>query len=122
MLDTKGPEIQSGFLKDHQPVQIKEGQHLKIVTDMQHEGDNETIACSYESLPQSVQMGGTIFIRAKETLNTTIIEIEDDYVVVKCENDAWLGECCYMNLPGVIVDLPTLTEKDEDDICDFGIE
>ena len=95
---------------------------MKIVTDMEFEGDNQTISCSYESLPQSVKKGGTIFIRAQNTLTCTVLEIEDDFVVVKCENDVTLGECCYMNLPGAIIDLPTLTEKDEDDICDFGIE
>jgi pyruvate kinase len=89
---------------------------------MDVEGDNTIVACDYQSLPESVTKGGTIFIRAMQTLHCTVTEIGEGFVNVKCENSGWLGECHYMNLPGAIVDLPTLTEKDEDDICDFGIE
>ena len=41
--------------------------------------------------------------------------------MVKCENGVKLGERKNMNLPGAIVDLPTLTEKDEDELVDFGL-
>jgi pyruvate kinase len=37
------------------------------------------------------------------------------------KNSAKLGEKKNMNLPGAMIDLPTLTEKDEEDICDFGL-
>ena len=37
-------------------------------------------------------------------------------------NSATLGERKNMNLPGVIVDLPTVTDKDEDDIINFGLK
>jgi len=50
MLDTKGPEIRSGFFKDHKPVQLNAGQSLKIVTDYEFLGDETTIACSYPTL------------------------------------------------------------------------
>ena len=39
-----------------------------------------------------------------------------------CKNGYRLGEKKSMNLPGAIVDLPTLTEKDEDDIIEFGVK
>ena len=41
---------------------------------------------------------------------------------VEVTNNAKLGEKKNMNLPGVIVDLPTITEKDEDDILEFGLK
>jgi pyruvate kinase len=41
---------------------------------------------------------------------------------VKCENSAKLGERKNMNLPGVNVDLPTITEKDRNDIINWGVK
>jgi pyruvate kinase len=54
MLDTKGPEIRTGLLKDHKSIELVAGQSLKIVTDYTFEGDSETISCSYPSLPTTV--------------------------------------------------------------------
>jgi pyruvate kinase len=62
MLDTKGPEIRTGVLRDNKPVDLVCGQELLIVTDYSIEGDNKRIACSYKSLPQTVAVGGTIFM------------------------------------------------------------
>lgn len=42
--------------------------------------------------------------------------------MVICKNSAKLGEKKNMNLPGCVVDLPTLTEKDEIDVTDFGLK
>lgn len=42
-------------------------------------------------------------------------------VTVEVLNDAVLGERKNMNLPGAVVDLPTVTEKDEDDLVNFGL-
>lgn len=54
MLDTKGPEIRTGMLRDNKPVDLVAGQELLIVTDYSIEGDNKRIACSYKALPQTV--------------------------------------------------------------------
>ena len=47
MLDTKGPEIRTGLLVDHQPIELVAGQQLQIVTDYAIEADTTRIACSY---------------------------------------------------------------------------
>jgi len=119
MLDTKGPEIRTGLLRDQKPIDITAGQSLKIVTDYALEGDNTRIACSYQSLPQTVNVGSKIFI-ADGSLTCEVTECHDDHVIVKCLNGCRLGEKKNMNLPNAIVDLPTLTEQDEDDIA-FGV-
>ncbi len=62
MLDTKGPEIRTGLLRDNKPVDLVAGQELLIVTDYSIEGDNKRIACSYKSLPQTVAVGGIVYI------------------------------------------------------------
>jgi len=74
MLDTKGPEIRTGLLRDNKPVDLVAGQELLIVTDYSIEGDNKRIACSYKSLPQTVSVGGTIFI-ADGSLTCEVAEI-----------------------------------------------
>merc|ERR1719379_549666 len=43
MLDTKGPEIRTGFLVDHKPIELKEGQDLILTTDYDHLGDTTKI-------------------------------------------------------------------------------
>lgn len=120
MLDTKGPEIRTGMLRDNKPVELTAGQSLKIVTDYSMEGDTTRIACSYKSLPQTVSVGSQIFI-ADGSLTCEVTEIHDDHVVVVCKNACKLGERKNMNLPGCIVDLPTLTSQDEEDI-EFGVK
>ena len=76
MLDTKGPEIRTGMLRDNKPVDLVSGQELLIVTDYSIEGDNKRIACSYKGLPQSVQPGSTIFI-ADGSMTCEVSEIVD---------------------------------------------
>ena len=74
MLDTKGPEIRTGMLVDNKPIDIAAGQDLIISTDYQLEGDNTQIACSYKSLPETVQVGSIIFI-ADGSLTCEVTEI-----------------------------------------------
>jgi len=121
MLDTKGPEIRTGLLKDGKPIELQANQDLKISTDYTLQGDTSFITCSYKSLPTTVKVGSTIFI-ADGSLTCTVTAIGDDHVMVKCLNSCKIGEKKNMNLPGAVVDLPTLTEKDEDDLVDFGIK
>ncbi|XVE92995.1 hypothetical protein REPUB_Repub01dG0151800 [Reevesia pubescens] len=96
MLDTKGPEIRTGFLKDGKPVQLKEGQEIT---------PGNTILCA----------DGTI------TLTVLSCDPAGGTVRCRCENTAMLGERKNVNLPGIVVDLPTLTEKDIEDILGWGV-
>ena len=74
LLDTKGPEIRTGFLQDGKSIELTAGQSLKIVTDYKFLGDNTSIACSYPSLPKTVKVGSTIFI-ADGSLTCTVTEL-----------------------------------------------
>ena len=121
MLDTKGPEIRTGMLRDNKPIELVAGQELIIVTDYSLEGDTKKIACSYKDLPTSVQVGSTIYI-ADGSLTCEVIEILDGGVKVIVKNSCKLGERKNMNLPNCDVNLPTLTEQDIDDIVDFGLK
>ena len=98
MLDTKGPEIRTGFLKDHKNIEIEKGQLLKIVTDYSMLGDNTQIACSYPSLCTTVKVGSQIYI-ADGSLTCEVKEVHDDHVIVLCKNGCKIGERKNMSLP-----------------------
>ncbi|CDY60038.1 BnaA09g52300D [Brassica napus] len=122
MLDTKGPEIRTGFLKDGNPIQLKEGQEITISTDYDIKGDEKTISMSYKKLPVDVQPGHTILC-ADGSISLAVLSCDPKAGTVRCrcENTAMLGERKNVNLPGVVVDLPTLTEKDVEDILKWGV-
>jgi pyruvate kinase len=60
MLDTKGPEIRTRFLKDAKPIQFKEGQGITIMTDYTIKGDANMISMSYKKLAEDLRPGNTI--------------------------------------------------------------
>jgi len=100
---------------------LKKGQLLEITTDYAYEGEPNKIACSYKALPTSVKPGSMILM-ADGSIEAKVVEILKDGVVVEVINNCKLGEKKNMNLPGVIVDLPTITDKDEDDLINFGLK
>ncbi|OWZ12613.1 Pyruvate kinase [Phytophthora megakarya] len=120
LLDTKGPEIRSGFLKGHEPVQLKAGQTLEITTDYGVEGDSSRIACTYEQLPTSVSVDSKILCD-DGSLVMTVLECLSESIIVRVHNDHLLEEKKNMNLPGAAIQIPGITEKDVDDLRNFAI-
>jgi pyruvate kinase len=123
LLDTKGPEIRSGFFKEGiDKLELVKGQTLVLTADYTFKGDNTKLACSYPNLAESVNSGQQILV-ADGSLVLTVLskDLDNREVTTRVENAASIGERKNMNLPGVIVDLPTFTEKDIDDIVNFGI-
>ena len=62
MLDTKGPSILTGGLKENKPVELKAGQAFQIVIDSAIEGDNTRVATNYKELCDTVSVGSKILI------------------------------------------------------------
>jgi pyruvate kinase len=122
MLDTKGPEIRSGFYEPSYKgkLTLVKGQLIEIGTDYERLGGSEYLACSYRSLPTTVKVGSQILV-ADGAVMLEVTEIRSESVIAKALNNATIGERKNMNLPGAVVDLPTLTEKDIDDLVNFGI-
>jgi pyruvate kinase len=123
LLDTKGPEIRTGFFANGaSKIHLQKDQTLVLTSDYSFKGDSTKLACSYDKLATSVTSGQTILV-ADGSLVLTVLSTDASSGEVSCrvENNASIGERKNMNLPGVIVDLPVLTEKDIKDITDWGI-
>ena len=118
----QGPEIRTGFLKDEEAVQLKEGQEITVTTDYDIKGDEKMISMSYKKLAVDLKPGNTILC-ADGTITLTVLSCDPAAGTVRCccENTAMIGERKNVNLPGIVVDLPTLTEKDKEDILDWGV-
>lgn len=121
MLDTKGPEIRTGFFADGaKKISLAKDQTLVLTSDYSFKGDSTKLACSYGSLATSVTVGQTILV-ADGSLVLTVLSCDEAAGEVSCrvENNASIGERKNMNLPGVIVDLPTLTGESSIDILSY---
>lgn len=120
LLDTKGPEIRTGQLKDDKKVSLSEGQKFTLTT-RQVIGDETITMITYEGLPQDISKGNTILI------DDGLIELRVDQITdgtdIECTviNGGELGSKKGVNVPNVSIRLPGITEKDKDDIL-FGIE
>lgn len=114
MLDTKGPEIRSGFFaNDAKKIDLVKGETIILTADYDFKGDKHKLACSYASLASSVNPGQQILV-ADGSLVLTVLscDVASREVTCRIENNVSIGERKNMNLPGVKVDLPTFTEKD----------
>merc|ERR1712003_217668 len=123
LLDTKGPEIRTGFFANGaKKIELTKGETLVLTADYDFKGDNTKLACSYAELATSVKPGQSILV-ADGSLVLEVISCDADKGEVSCKimNNAAIGERKNMNLPGVVVNLPTLTEKDIQDIVEWGI-
>ena len=117
LLDTKGPEIRTGVLETgNEKVTIEEGQEFTFVND-DIIGNNTKTSISYKELYKDVKVGGTLLVD-DGALEFEITEIKGKDIVCKALNTGRLGRRKTMNVPGVKVDLPALTQKDIDDITE----
>ena len=85
------------------------------------EGDSMMITCNYAALPTTVAEDTEMYI-GDGKLKCVVFSVADDHIVVKCLNSCTLGEKERITIPGVKIDLPTVSEKDEDDIVSFGVK
>jgi len=124
MLDTKGPEIRTGFFAGGaKKIFLSKGDTLIMTSDYDYLGNKSKLACSYPALASSVKVGQKVLV-ADGSLVLTVLtaDVSAGEITCRIENNAAIGERKNMNLPGVVVDLPTLTEKDIDDIQNWGIK
>ena len=119
LLDTKGPEIRTGMLKDEKKVTLVEGQEYTLTT-RQIVGDENIGHINYAGLPEDVAAGNKILID-DGLIELLVTSVEDTEIHCTVVNGGELGQRKGVNVPKVKVKLPALTEKDKEDIW-FGIE
>ncbi len=118
LLDTKGPEIRTGKF-DVPEVFLEEGQTFTI-TMKDVMGNKEICTVSYKGLANDVKPGDTILID-DGLVGLTVKEVNNDDIVCEVQNSGIVKNHKGVNVPGVKVNLPAITEKDRSDI-EFGIE
>lgn len=124
MLDTKGPEIRTGELVNHEPVQLETGAHVIVSTDTSVPGTAEHFSLDYTELPSEVEKGSVILV------DDGLIELHVEYVDgddMHCTvvSGGELGEKKGVNVPNVEIGLPSVTAQDRADIefsCELGID
>lgn len=112
--DLQGPKIRIGKIKDGS-VPVKEGQEI-IFSNIEKEGDSSQVYMSYGRFPKDVKVGETILIDDGK-LKVEIIHTDKKSTVKgKFLNEGILSSNKGVNLPETEISLPSLTEKDKEDL------
>lgn len=122
MLDTKGPEIRTKTYKDGK-IEIVEGQQFTLTT-RDIEGDNTIVSISYEGLPNDVTEGTTILID-DGLIAFKVEKVEGTEIVCRALNGGPLSNRKSVNVPGIKLNMPYISEKDRSDVifgCSQGID
>ena len=117
--DLQGPKIRTGRLKYRTPIAIKTGARLAI-TPRDIAGTASLISTTFKSLAKEVEPGSSILL-SDGLIELRVIAVRGDDVECEVINGGMLGEHKGINLPGTVVSVPSLTEKDEKDL-EFGLK
>ncbi len=115
LLDTQGPEIRTGKL-EQMPVELKAHDIFTLVNE-DIIGNNERVSVSYKELYKDIKVGTQILIDDGK-IELQVKEISGKDVVCEVMNGGMLGNRKSINLPGTHVNLPSLKEKDIQDLKD----
>ncbi|CAO3613822.1 unnamed protein product [Cunninghamella blakesleeana] len=121
-LDTKGPEIRTGNMKNNLEINIKKGHQMIFSVNEQYKdiGDERILFIDYKNLPNIIEVGKKIYID-DGVLQFEVVDIQQDKLYVQAINHGTLSSHKGVNLPGTNVDLPALSEKDILDL-EFGVK
>ena len=118
LLDTKGPEIRTGVLEGGNKITLQEGDEITLTTE-EVVGTKQKIYINYEHLHEDVKPGNVILID-DGLIGLEVLSVNGQEIHCKVTNGGELGERKGVNVPNVSIQLPSITEKDIEDIR-FGI-
>src|SRR5215469_13164266 len=119
LADLQGPKIRTGTLVDHKPVMLEAGKQLTI-TPEKIEGTAERVSTVFTTLAENLKPGNRILL-SDGLIELRVVELRGADVVTEIINGGMLGEKKGINLPGIPVKVPSLTQKDEEDL-EFAIK
>lgn len=114
LADLQGPKIRTALLKDHQPVLLKAG-HRITITPRDVLGNASLVGTTFKTLAENLEQGSRILL-SDGLIELRVHQILGGDVVCDIVNGGMLGESKGINLPGVLVRTPSLTEKDSEDL------
>src|SRR2546423_8198066 len=114
LVDLSGPKIRTGMLKGGQPVQLEAGA-LFTLTTRSVVGDAREVSTNYAGLARDVKPGARILLD-DGAIELTVESTTDTDVVTRVANGGVLAERKGINLPGVTLPIPSLTDKDRRDL------
>jgi pyruvate kinase len=118
--DLAGPKIRTGRLQGGGPVELRDGGQVVITTDESIEGTPARISTTYHALPRDVHPGDTILLD-DGNLELRVRGVSGGEVECEVRHGGPLKPHKGMNLPGVGLSTPALTEKDRSDLA-FGLK
>jgi pyruvate kinase len=116
--DLQGPKIRTGWLEGHEPVLLKPGATVTI-TPEDVPGNAARVSTTFPDFARELETGARILI-ADGLMELRVRAIRGRDVVCEVINGGLLGEHKGINLPGVALSIPALTEKDRKDL-EFGL-
>ena len=112
--DLQGPKIRTALLKDHQPVLLKAGGRLTI-TPREVPGTASLVGTTFKTLAENVEQGSRILL-SDGLIELRVHQVHEGDVTCDIVNGGMLGENKGINLPGILVRVPSLTDKDTEDL------
>ncbi|MFA5649770.1 MAG: pyruvate kinase [Proteiniphilum sp.] len=110
LVDTKGPEIRTTVADT--PIELKTGERIKVVGDPAGVSSRETLYISYQNITEVMDEGDDILIDDGE-IDLRVIEVHDDHLICLVTNEGVVGSRKSVNIPGVRINLPAITERDK---------
>jgi len=118
LLDTKGPEVRTGDVRRN--IALKKGDSLTLTIRRQAVLEPDCVEVRYDEFVNEVEVGDTVLIDGG-MLSFKVMEIRGKDVICESLDDGVLTSRRHINIRGKSADMPSITEKDWQDI-DFGIE
>jgi pyruvate kinase len=114
LADLQGPKIRTGVLEHGKAVRLRFGQRFTITT-RKITGTEEGVSTTFHALPESVRKGDRILLSDGD-IALRVIATRGSDVITQVENGGELGEHKGINLPGIKLNIPSMTPKDRKDL------